>query len=140
MHLYFKACTYCVVKEDTKPTNLMRQIAATTTKRSGMIVRAPLTLSSTLSTEPGPRRPETRHGTNPNNVYHIIIIDIRRSGWTMEYILRLLGWSSVACGYKVQCGSGSLYRKGHNCAWSLVYLRCCVPFGVPEQRETKTHN
>ena len=49
----------------------------------------------------------------------------------MEYILRLLFWSSVACGYKVQCGSGSLYRKGHICAWSLVYLRCCIPFGVP---------
>ena len=62
-------------------------------------------------------------------VIQFIIIGIRRSGLT-EYILRLLGWSSVACGYKVQCGNGNLYRKGHICAWSLVYLRCCVPIYI----------
>ena len=69
--------------------------------------------------------------------YHVIIIGIRRSGLTMEYILRLLGWSSVACGYKVQCGSGSLYRKGHICAWSLV-SGLKVPREVEEEEVDRT--
>ena len=42
-----------------------------------------------------------------------IIIGIHRSGLNMEYILRLLGWTNVVCGYKVQCGSSSLFRRGH---------------------------
>ena len=42
----------------------------------------------------------------------------------------LLGWNSVACGWRDRCGRGRVYHKGRIYVWSLACWSCCAPYCV----------